>query len=761
MTGTGSRRGALAVAAALLMVTVSLAPAAQALDVSPKAIKVVASDEYQDSNVESYAGELADVTKLDGRGGAIAILDTGVDDEHPTLQNAFIAGARYDGSCDCMREKDPVSGEKINPDDADGHGTHLASIALGRGGSGVGPRGVAPGAALVDVQLSPTLGFSPASVARGIDWVMDFNEGNTNWTGYENTPVRTIVLSLAETEPHEDRNYQDTMMKKVREATRAGILVVAAAGNCGPGSGDVSQGCSSGGAERDRIPSPGATPEALTVGAVDDNGTVLRNQDQVAGYSSRGPNPAANASDERWRKPDVVAPGTNVTAACHASTGDADRMDCSKTGTSMAAPHVAGLASIVWQAIEQAGDGDATPAEVKRLITRSAQDIGASGWDPAAGYGYVDGYGAVVEATNEPPDSRFTVRPADPKAGQQVTFDAQNSTDPDERDRIERYEWTIDGETETLPGDQPRLHRVFNETGSHTIELAAVDARGAKDPEPFVRTVHVAEPEAEETEDEGQPPTVDLAHGPSAARTGEEVWFDANNSTDPDGDELVAFAWDFTPGETFEADRTTEQPRTTWSFGEAGEHEVTVEVTDENRASARQTVTVDVREPEPEPPTVEITNPQEGDVVEPGTVNVTWIAKQGPVDAFGVSVDQAAVDETENGFLEVRLGEDDETIAVKANGPGGQDVDQVNVTVVEGESLDRSSADGRGEDQPRSNPPKPTATDNRTTDENRTTNGDARPSSTTDAEDGNETPLPLGLVVTASLLAAVGRAPRT
>ncbi|PSG97609.1 hypothetical protein BRD56_04500 [Thermoplasmatales archaeon SW_10_69_26] len=745
MTVRRPKRVALGLLGLGLIVLVALVPAASALDVSTKAIKAVGSDTYPD-NVQSYAEQLEDVNKLDGRGGAIAVLDTGVDDDHPTFKNAFVAGARYDSDCQCIRDKEPLSREKIDPDDRDGHGTHVASTALGRGGGDAGPRGVAPGAALVDVKISNDVGFSVNGLTKGIDWVMDYNEGDTNWTG--NTKVRTIVVSFADVEPQDEREYTP-LMEKVREATEAGILVVPAAGNCGPDSGNVSGGCTEGGGEADRIPAPAATPEALAVGAVDGNDTVRRTQHTVAGYSSRGPNPADSADDETWRKPDVVAPGTNITAACPEAVDGYDT-DCTRTGTSMAAPHVGGLAMIVWQALDRATEEQPTPERVKDLLTQTASDLGEEGWDKAAGYGYVDGYEAVVEATNTPPDPYFETVPADPEAGEEVTLDASDSRDPDRRDRIERYIWTIDGEREEMTREQPRLYRVFNETGSHEIELVAVDSHGRTSTEPFVRTIHVSESGDEEAST--QAPDVELTHA-QPVRVGEEAWFDLANSTDPDGHELVSFAWDFQANGSFEPDRETEAANTTWTFEEAGERNLQVEVTDETDATSRGTVTLTVEEPPPEPPEVAITNPQEGDVVEPGTVNVTWLASGGPVDTFGVSVDEVAVDETRNTFLEVRLTEEDATIAVQANGPGGTDVERVNVTVAEEESLERSSAD-EGDEEVGSNPPRATSNpdDEEQASEERSEpsreGGEQEPETATNGTaDAQETPLGLTAVL--------------
>lgn len=764
MQGTGQSKVAVQLVAAAILLGAGLVPAASALDVSTKAIKVVASHEYKDSNLQSYAGELF-TGQLDATGEAIAVLDTGVDDGHPTFQNAFVAGAKYDTKCGCMQDE-TATGDTINPDDQNGHGTHVASIALGRGGDG-GPRGVASGAKLVDVKIaSDFTGISTNGIETGIDWVIDYNEGNTPYPG--NPDVSVIVLSFGGTEPWTDRERNDAM-KAVQRATQKGILVVAAAGNCGPGAGNVSTSCPSGGKKKNGIVSPGAAPEALTVGAIDDNHTIRRNEHQVADYSSRGPNPGGNASDEKWRKPDVVAPGSNVTAACYNLAGqNSQGMDCTKNGTSMAAPHVGGVAAILWQALERVTDEQPTPAKVKSLITSTAEDLGEDGWDIESGYGYVDAYRAVVKATNEPPVSQYDYWPSNPETGQQVTFNS-SSYDPDE-DRIERLVWSVDGETIERSADQPRLLWTFDEPGKHSVNLTAVDEHGTPDPQPFRRTIHVSEPEPEEDEVETQAPQVEVAFGPTPVYTTQRTWFDASNSTDPDGHELVSFAWDFDADDSFDPDRETDAPRTNWTFDDAGPRSVTVEVTDGSGASARGTVSFEVREPPQDPPAIQITNPQDGDILEPGTTNVTWFVSQGTAESFGMTVDGVKIDDTANRFLEVQLDEGNHTIAVKANGPGGSDVDRVNVTVVESQSLEQTSRDdgdendtGAGtQDEAQPSPSRPSTTDGESGPEGAqggtgpSAAPNEAPNGTTQTE--NEAPGPgVALVLAAVLVSTVAR----
>lgn len=728
MRGKGRPRYVVPLVAVALLLVILALPHAGALEVSTKAIKVVASHHYQDSNVQSYAGEMEDFTgKLDGRGGAIAVLDTGVDDEHPTFKNAFVAGARYDSTCGCMIDT-TSSGERMNPDDRDGHGTHVASTALGRGGSDIGPRGVAPGAKLVDVKVSGDVGgLSTGGIEAGIDWVIDYNDGETSFPPNAREKVRIIVISFANLQPHEEREYDDAMAA-VSRATDNGILVVAAAGNCGPENQNLSQSCPSGGSENDTIASPGAAPEALTVGAVDDNSSIRRTDDAVANYSSRGPNPGEDASDKRWRKPDLVAPGSNITAACHSGTGlgDPESMDCTMSGTSMATPHVAGAAAVVWQAIDRLNEEEADAQMVRKLLTSKAQDLGEEGWDAVSGYGYVDAYKAVVEGTNDPPISEFTYRPSAPEAGQQVTFDAQSSRDPNERDRIETFIWTIDGQTEKRPGDDPFLRRVFDEVGDHTIELVTVDSRGTEDPEPYVATVSVMEPSPEEDEQDNEDGPValevEMAYGPTPVQTDRQTWFDLSNSTAGEGTDIVAFAWDFDSAGDFDPDRESQTPRTNWTFTTPGERTIQVQVTDSQGNWARENVTIEVEQAEPEPPRVAIANPQEGDVIDTH-VNVTWSLEQGRADTYALYVqdseemDPVKYDTTEQRSLEIDLEEGEMTIIVTAEGPAGDDFDQVNVTVVEDESLDPAatdeepSDDGQTSTEGPDNPPRPAAAD--------------------------------------------------
>lgn len=681
-----------------VLVGSALVPGVTALDVSTKAIRVVGSQEYPES-VQSYSGQVSGFTgEFNGEGIAIAILDTGVDDQHRTFDGAFVAGAEFQGTCStaaCFRERNPITDAPHNPDDADGHGTHVASIALGRGGGEVGPRGVASGARLVDVKISSDVGgLSLGGVAAGIRWVVAYHRGDTSY-GPPPFPVKVISISFASTSPWREQD-RDEAMKAVKEAHDAGILVVAAAGNCGPGSGPgVSCSPFVDREEGNTITSPGAAPEALTVGAIDDKSepdepSVSRNGDEVAGYSSRGPNPAKNSADTFWRKPDVVAPGSRIRAAC-ASLAPGNQagssMSCEMSGTSMATPHVSGLAAILFQAGAEARPGETfTPQEVKDLIRNSADDWGPAGWDPASGYGYVDAYKAMVAAINRAPAAKVTWTPPVPEAGEEVVFDASGTRDPDDQDGIERLLFDFGDGSAVLEvsGREVIVQHTYDKAGAYTVTLTAIDSRGSVGKD--IQTLQVEEPPPEP---KGKGPNPVLRWWPAKPMVGEEVHFDAGNSTDPDGHEIQHYQWDFDyDGENFQPDvRKAGDPRASWTFETVGPNRVALRVVDEKGLSGLRSVPFSVLPPPPGPPVLEITNPKEGDRVQAGPVLISWIAKENPADTYTVFLDGEEQFRVGSRTVRLDLTPGDHAVRVLARGPGGSDETTVNFTAVEGEAL--------------------------------------------------------------------------
>ena len=273
----------------------------------------------------------------------IAVIDTGIYTGHVDLDGGKVIGW-----------KDFV-GAKPTPYDDNGHGTHVASIAAGTGEGNSQYKGVAPGAALVGVKVLDKNGNgSMSNVTAAIDWVVQ----NKALYGIE-----IINMSLGTTGSSDGT---DATSLAVNNAVDNGIVVVVAAGNDGPA--------------KYTIGSPGAAEKAITVAAMADLGELGFN---LADFSSRGP-----TADQRT-KPDVAAPGFNITAA---KTNTSNQY-ITYSGTSMATPFTAGTVALMLDA-----NSSLTPTSIKNTIMNTSKDWGAASKDIEYGMGRLDGYEAIKSA---------------------------------------------------------------------------------------------------------------------------------------------------------------------------------------------------------------------------------------------------------------------------------------------------------------------------------------------------------------------------
>ena len=405
------------------------APVYPMLDTAVKAVKVRNSDEY--SPVVWDKG-------LYGEGINVAVLDTGVDNEHETFgvygdQNVrrFIAGMNCDGGCPTDENgnyqftTDEDSNE--DPDDFDGHGTHVASTVLGMGGDddedGDGELdylGVAPAARLIDMKVMADWGSgSAADINEAIEACIE--NVNTDWEndGEKNNGIHIMSMSLGTTS---DSDGTDSQSQLVNQANAAGIAVIIAMGNDGD----------------EEVPSPAAADWSIAVGAMDNMNNVNRNDDDLASYSNYGPR-QSDGDDDRWDelKPSVVAPGSDIRAAAGHSNlfGDSNAQGWStKSGTSMATPIVAGLAALLLEA-----DGSLKPTSTTNGVRDRLQEF-SEAWDtenydgsPSEtsendkynyyyGYGYIDGYEIVDINQPNAVISEITSTPETPLEGDTVTI---------------------------------------------------------------------------------------------------------------------------------------------------------------------------------------------------------------------------------------------------------------------------------------------------------------------------------------------------
>ena len=229
--------------------------------------------------------------QYDGKGITIAVIDTGIH-PHPdfnTPDNRIVAFVDF------------VKGIKV-PYDDDGHGTHVAGDAAGNGTLSEGVyQGSAPAANIAALKVLGKNGEGTTSdIIKAITWCIK-NKKKHN--------IRVINMSLGDT-AREDY-WNDPINQAVQRAYQAGIVVCAAAGNEGPGPRTVG--------------TPGDSPYAISVGAVDDRNTPDKSDDFITEFSSRGPTPGGLI------KPDIVAPGEAIIAPMAPNTAsETDSRECTR-----------------------------------------------------------------------------------------------------------------------------------------------------------------------------------------------------------------------------------------------------------------------------------------------------------------------------------------------------------------------------------------------------------------------------------------------
>ena len=353
-----------------------------------------------------------------GDGVVIAMVDTGVDNEHPGLSEKFVAG--YDAVCfvhtdpTCVLAGGRVEDGSYDPDDGNQHGTACMGMAAATGIDASGAQtdfyGAAPDAALVDVRIGTDAGAGPfenyllsqefyESAMNGLQWIIDHKDDA--WAGAEEDEYGIDIISLSwGITSHEGggSDGSDMHSRILDEAMIAGVVVSVAAGNDGP--------------ENDGLSGMGSSDLSVTVGATDDQNTIDREDDTIAGYSSRGPrrdNGDGNPLNEL--KPEVTAPGTNIIQAegCVSSGGCNNFLggDASSngytgrgSGTSYATPAVSGVMAMMIEA-----NSNLSTAEIKEILKLTAERKGGPSapdvdpfWNRDFGWGMVDAYAAVTMA---------------------------------------------------------------------------------------------------------------------------------------------------------------------------------------------------------------------------------------------------------------------------------------------------------------------------------------------------------------------------
>ncbi|MBF0544163.1 MAG: S8 family serine peptidase [Candidatus Riflebacteria bacterium] len=313
----------------------------------PNSKPVYIRSEAQWGVAKIRAPEVWNKFKVDGSGIVVGQVDTGVDITHPLLAGKVIAF------------RDFTSNPKPGCYDDHGHGTHTAGTICGSGGVGV-----APGARLISAKAFDKNGDSTEeSQMKAMQWMMD-PDGNPQTNDFP----RVVSNSWSRDTSSDGSDPIDmTYFEIVKNWVALGILPVFSAGNSGPSG---------------RIEVPANFLNTWTIGATQDN-------DKLSDFSSRGP---CKWITDTYIKPDVTAPGEEV-VSCSIGGGLV-----SKSGTSMACPHAAGLVALMLQA-----NPKITITEIRKIAEDTSVDLGKKGKDNLYGAGRIDAFACISKIAPQTP----------------------------------------------------------------------------------------------------------------------------------------------------------------------------------------------------------------------------------------------------------------------------------------------------------------------------------------------------------------------
>lgn len=280
--------------------------------------------QFGDSDLRQESTE--GIMEFERKQVTVAVLDTGVG-RHPDLRGKVVGFRDFVGNRNLMY-------------DNNGHGTHICGIICGSGGMSAGRlRGMAPDACLAVGKVLDEKGDGMTEhMLDGINWILE---------NRERMNIRILNISVGIGELN-DKKKEDALRQKINQVWESGVVVVCAAGNKGPGNGSIS--------------SVGGSEKVITVGCHDGK-YCLDNPKRCATYSGRGELLSI------IRKPDIVAPGTDI-RSCNANYHK-EGPYIAKSGTSMATPIVAGAIALLLQQ-----EPELTNEEVKRKLTYTADDLG-------------------------------------------------------------------------------------------------------------------------------------------------------------------------------------------------------------------------------------------------------------------------------------------------------------------------------------------------------------------------------------------------
>jgi thermitase len=324
----------------------AIAALAQREDVEIASYNHIIYAETDPNDPYYYSGYQWALAKIDAPGAwdmttgsgdvMVAIVDSGLDTSHPEFNGRIVY------------PRDEIENDS-QPQDTCQHGTHVTGIIAAQGNNGLGIAGIA-----WNVKIMPVRALSgSASSCSGSEY--DIRDG-INWAVNHGAKVINLSLGALPLSGYTCEQQFPVMSQAIANAYAAGVLVVAAAGNN----------------STNRLACPGLQSEAMAVGATDLN-------DQRAWYSNYGTGL------------DVVAPGSNIYSTLPLASSSIPYGPM--WGTSMATPHVTGLAALIWSL-----NPGLTIEQVRNIIQSTADDLGAVGWDQYFGYGRINASRALASS---------------------------------------------------------------------------------------------------------------------------------------------------------------------------------------------------------------------------------------------------------------------------------------------------------------------------------------------------------------------------
>lgn len=392
-----------------------------------------------------------------GGSAVIGIIDTGIYAGHADLAGKVIAARNFATG---------YASDFIV--DRDGHGTHVAGIAAGRGNNGIGISGVAygPNIKLISAKACEKYRFADGSI--GTSCPSSSTADAIVWAVDQGANVLNLSLGGA---PNATSG----------SAAQQAALQYARSRNVLPF-------CSTGNDNYNGISFPARFPECVAVGATDWS-------DRRASYSNYGPQIA------------LVAPGgdsnplrTAYSLILSADTATRLQQYVWKAGTSMAAPQATGLAALLY------ATGMTNTSQILDRMKQTADDLGPAGWDPEYGAGRINVYRAITGLDPNAPPVATVDGPYTAVEGGTVHFDGSASRDPNGKPVT--FEWSF-GDGATATG--ATASHVYADNGTYTVTLRVTDQSGLSTVTSSTATIANAAP------------SVTVALGAASIRSGASV----------------------------------------------------------------------------------------------------------------------------------------------------------------------------------------------------------------------------------------------